>query len=391
MFNRQNFWEWDEVNDLAEELEELLDEGKQYLEQNDAASALACFEAVAYGIIENFNDAHTEGQLEDVFSKAVEQMVSAFNKMPCSPEQARGKLEKWVKTAVDGEYGFEEDLLNAILENLEFKQLGLAEETAENILKEKSGKQDASECSQLAEFVSDLQLKQGKEKEFVKNAEDHFECACEKLVDYYLRKKNYGQAIQTAQKGLRFAQGFEVSDLKARIAEAQKATGNVEGAFESLLDAFTRDWDLAKYEQMKALGLKDWAKKRQTVIKRIENSGRREVLAQVLAIDEDVKGLEKLLSRLRKDDDEELRIVEKALRRKAPASSAKALRLLAVHSLKWTDRNGYRMAADYLGQAKKLLLKNNLKKELLDLKQFIQRIRVMNERKPALQDEFKGL
>ncbi|MFA5247322.1 MAG: hypothetical protein WC408_05535 [Candidatus Micrarchaeia archaeon] len=392
LFSRRDFWDWDEVDDLAEELGELVDEGKQYLEKNDAASALSCFEAVAYGIIDKVNDTHTEGQLEEVFSNAAGQMVVAFNKTPHAPDQSRTKLEKWIKTAVDCEYGFEGELLDAILENLDSERLGLAEEAAKKILEEKTPEKERPfRCRQLVGFVLDLQIRQGKEKEAIQTGQAHFEYAYERLVDYYLRKKKYDQAIQTAENGLCFAKGFEVSDLKAKIAEAQKATGKPMAAFNSLLEAFIRDWDLAKYEQMKSLGLAGWAEKRKIVLGRIQNAGERTVLAQALAMDGDIAGLEKLLSKLTKDDDEELRIIEKALRRKAPANSVKALRLLALHSLRWTDRNGYRMAAGYLKQAKTLLIKNGLGKELSDLKQFIARIKVMNRKKPALQDEFKEL
>ncbi len=153
IFSQQDFWNWDEVAGLAEELTGMIDEGEDYLTHGDAASALACFEAIAYGIIKKVNDTHTEGQLEEVFSKSVEQMVVAFNKTSLSPKPAREKLEKWVKTAIDGEYGFEDDVLQAILENLESKQLYLAEETARKISEEttRNKKRDSFKYHQLVD------------------------------------------------------------------------------------------------------------------------------------------------------------------------------------------------------------------------------------------------
>jgi uncharacterized Zn finger protein len=389
IFGQQRFWDWDEMDGLTEDLESIIEEGREYAHQGDPGSALACFEAVAAGIAENVNDTHTEGQLEATYSDAVEEMVKAFAQLSPPKPRAEKKLEAWIRMAVQGGFGFEEDVLDAILNGAKPWQLALAEQIAKKMLGAKNGKKSSHEYDSLAAFLLDLNLKQGRDGEFVRNAEKHFEIAYEKLVDHYLERKQHAQALQTAKRAIPLTRGYQTSDLQAKIAQAQKALGRTDDAFETMQDAFLQDQDLAKYYKLKAIAGKSWNQRRKKVLDCLENAGETETLSKALAADEDVAGMKKMLAKLTKDDDEELRVIEKALRRKAPASSAKALTLLALHSLRWTDRNGYRMAADYLATAKSLLEKNGKTKEFSELARLIERLKRQNLRRPAFQDEFQ--
>ncbi|MEW6328675.1 MAG: hypothetical protein AB1468_01015, partial [Candidatus Micrarchaeota archaeon] len=391
---RDHYWDYYQTSELAEELEELLDEGTEYLEGGDAKSALACFEAVAYGIskgIKKVDDSN--GKIGSIFDEACEKMVEAFNLVSLDEGEADGKLQKWMKLAFDDEYGLGDNLQDELAEKLGVKFLPAVQEIAEKMLSEEMDSRKRSyKYGAIVDFILTLNLRQGKIKEFINNAEKHFSVAFERLIDYHTKNKEYEKAAEAAERALPFAKGFVESEVLEKLAQAQEALGKKDLAFKSMFDAFMHDWDIGKYEQLKKFSDPEvWPKKRAEIIRHIENSGETDVLAQVLAFDEDIEGLKRLLSKLTEEDDNELRIIEKALRKKAPESAAEALKLLTLSSLRWSNRNGYRMAADYLKRAKDLLAKNKYEKELVELSKFIENLRQENKRKPALQEEFRKI
>ncbi|PIU09906.1 hypothetical protein COT30_01995, partial [Candidatus Micrarchaeota archaeon CG08_land_8_20_14_0_20_49_17] len=218
----------------------------------------------------------------------------------------------------------------------------------------------------------------------------HFGLAYEGLPDHYCGRKDEAKVMETLSRALKVVPDFYRRSLKKKTAHELAAWRDKKNANGLLVEVFKQTFGLDEYLQIKRISSDgQWAERKAELIALVEKAGQQEALARIFAAEKDRESLKTLLAKLTENDDEELRIIQKALRKEDPEASAEALKLLATGCLRHTGRDYYRMAADYLGQAKQILVKSGKKTD--GLEKFIGTIREEYRHRPALQKKLKWL
>ena len=394
--------------DIVQQLEDIFDDGKRLAKSGNIESAFECFEALICTIMDKDEEVDDEGEISTLADEIFEEIVITLNSSKLTDKEIKPRLEKWLDFALWGD-NLGGSSLDDITSKVDVKYLGVLKEVAENMLEErKSAKGDEEsdygyEYGVIANFILDLDLREKNEDNFIRDAEEHFEYTYEKLIDHYIERKAHAKAVEAAERALLIAKGFYKTNLMKRLAIAQKGLGRGDEAFGNMLIAFLDNPGIEGYKELKKFAnSRNWKGKKRDILNKLSRSGKTSLLCEIYAVDGDVDELKALLyrtdwDRRRIDDDyltdsqQMLTTIERALEKKEPAGAAFALKLLALKYLDFRDRESYRASARSLKGAMDLLKKNNLDKELDNLKTFT--LKLMKERwnYSALQEEFSNI
>ena len=387
-----NYIDYYNSHELIEGLEEVRDGAKRLFNQRNVQGAFSHLKEIIDLCIRNYCGVD---ESDGMLAKFIEESLSLYARIIQALNvewSVKQKIheDNW-KMFVTDEYGLSKYLSTMIIDSCTTENdFVLIEKFALEVIELRKVKADEYDSvSEIVDILLDLYEKKKDRQKFLNLCEKEFKHSYMRCIESLEAEGSIHKASQYCTKALEFAMGFMKTELIEKLGDL-KHIEKCDGESLSLyINAFKDRSEAELLEKIKNLSeeLGSWRDVKNELTCFLDQKEDSHNLIEIYLKDQDLDSAFNIASRCITNTIDVERVA-KACKKSLPDKAAELYQNMAEDSIRRSDRNGYRIAKYYYKSAKQLYTSLGKADEF---RCYMDRIRVANKRKPALQEELSNL
>jgi uncharacterized Zn finger protein len=387
-----NYTDYYKIPELIEKLEEERDGAERLFELKNLQESFNRLKVIIDSSVRNYGKVDdSNGNLAEFIEESLALYVTIIQSLNIEWSVKRKIHEGNWKMFVTDEYGLSDYLSEMIIDSCTTENdfLMIEKFASEELELRKVKANEYDGVSEIVDILLDLYEKKKDHRKFLSLCEKEFKHSYMRYIKSLEREGDLHKAVQCCTRAQEFARGFMKTELIEKTGDLKHMQGADRESLSLYIDAFKDRPEEELLAKIKILSgeLGFWKDVKDEITSFLEQKEDSHNLIEIYLSDGDFVSASSIASRYISNTIDAERVAN-ACKKTIPDRAAELYQKMGEEAIKQSNRNGYRAARYYYKTAKQLYTRLG---EAEEFKSYMNRVKLANQRKSALQDELTNL
>jgi len=380
------------VHEFVEKLEEERKCAERLFELKNIQEAFNHLKVIIDSCVINYGNVDdSDGKLAEFIEESLTLYATIIQSLNVEWSDKRKIHEDNWKLFVTDEYGLSDYLSKMIIDSCTTEDdfLMIEKVASEELELRKAKANEYDGVSEIVDILLDLYEKKKDRRKFLSLCEEEFKHSYMRYIEGLEIEGDIHKAVQCCIRAQEFARGFMKTELVEKLGDLKHMQGADRDSLSLYIDAFKDRPEVELLAKIKNLSqeLGSWKCVKGELIPFLEQKEDSHNLIEIHLRDGDFVSASSIASRYISNTFDAERVAN-ACKKTIPDKAAELYQKMGEEAIRRSDRNGYRAARYYYKTAKQLYTHLGKAEEF---RSYMNRVRIANKRKPALQEELSNL